>query len=111
PNMLPPGTVLQEDPHHRNRLRANLTLAIEDLELDKAAPDRLRIARNHAVRATLAAEIYQGGPRTGTIIFGRGERHKWSEEEATFARAVANLVALMLTDQSNVDTLAALELT
>jgi signal transduction histidine kinase/CheY-like chemotaxis protein len=111
PNLLPPGTVLNEDPHHKARLRANLTLAIDDLELDETIPQKRRIGRRHEVRATLAAEIYQGSPRTGTIIFGRGEPYRWSEEDSSFVRAVANLVALLLTSQANADTLAALELT
>jgi len=110
PNRLPPGTVLNEDPHHRKRLQANLTLAIEDIELDEATTERRRVARQQDVRATLAAEIYQGGPQTGAIMFGRGDPYRWSEEDAAFARAVANLVALLLSAQANTDTLAALEM-
>ncbi|HET6608085.1 MAG TPA: ATP-binding protein [Rhodopila sp.] len=111
PNRLPPGTILNEDPHHKKRLQANLTLAIEDTELDEATIERRRIARGHDVRATLAAEIYQGGPQTGTIMFGHAAPYQWSEEEAAFARALANLVALLLSTQANTDTLAALEMT
>lgn len=111
PNHFPPGTVLPEDPPHKDRMRARQTLAVEDLELDPTTPERLRRARLHDVRSSLAAEIYLGGPQTGAILFGRGEPHKWSEEEATFVRALANLIALLLSSQTNAETLAALELT
>jgi len=111
PNLLPPGTRLTTDQSHRERLQADLALAIEDVEMDDPTPERRRIARSLGVRASLAAAIYSGGPRNGMILFAKDEPHSWNQEESAFARATASLVALLLSAQANTDTLAALETT
>lgn len=111
PALLPPGAVVNEDPYHKPRLRSELVLGIEDVELSSLGPEMRRNARQHGVRAMLSAEIFYGASRTGMITFGRETPHPWSEEEASFVRSVASLVALLFSMQRNADTLAALELT
>jgi len=111
PNLLPPGTRMATDPGHKERLQADLALAVEDVETDDATVERRRISRRLGVRATLAAAIYSGGPRDGMILFAKDEPHSWNQEESAFARATASLVALLLSAQANTDTLAALEMT
>ena len=111
PNLLPPGTRLTADPSHRERLQADLALAVEDVEMDDATAERRRIARKLGVRASLAAAIYSGGQRDGMILFAKDQPHSWNQEESAFARATASLVALLLSAQANTDTLAALEMT
>jgi signal transduction histidine kinase len=111
PNLVPSGTRMATDPGHRERLQADLVLAVEDVEMDDATADRRRIARRLGVRASLAAAIYSGGPRNGMILFAKDEPHSWNQEESAFARATASLVALLLSAQANTDTLAALEMT
>jgi signal transduction histidine kinase len=69
------------------------------------------VVRRAGVRATLAAEIFHGSPKTGTIFFGREQPHAWSDDEKAFARAVSSLVGLLISAQRNAETLAALELT
>ena len=110
-NPLPPGTRMATDPGHRDRLHADLVLAVEDVEMDDATADRRRLARKLGVRASLAAAIYSGGPRNGMILFSKDDPHAWNQEESAFARATASLVALLLSAQANTDTLAALETT
>ncbi|HZQ40052.1 MAG TPA: ATP-binding protein, partial [Rhizomicrobium sp.] len=110
-NLLPRGTRMATDPGHRDRLHADLVLAVEDVELDDATADRRRIARKLGVRASLAAAIYSGGPHNGMILFAKDEPHSWNQEESAFARATASLVALLLSARANTDTLAALEMT
>ena len=63
------------------------------------------------MRATLSSEIFHGASQSGIIIFAKHAPYRWNEEEIAFARAVANLVALLLSSQKNADTLAALDLT
>jgi signal transduction histidine kinase/ActR/RegA family two-component response regulator len=108
---LPPGSVVHEDPYHKPKLRSELVVAIEDVELSSLAPEMRRHVRRHGVRATLSAEIFYGSSRTGMITFGRQDPHRWSEEECSFVRSVASFVALLFSMQRNADTLAALELT
>jgi signal transduction histidine kinase/CheY-like chemotaxis protein len=110
-NLLPPGSLIHEDPLFKARLQSELTVAVEDIELHEANTERRRLARNLGARGVLAAEIYHGAPRSGTIFFTREEPHSWNEEEIAFARAAANFVALLLSAQANTDTLAALETT
>ena len=111
PPLLPPGAVVNEDPYHKPRLRSELVVAIEDVELSSLEPEMRRHVRLHGVRAILSAEIFYGASRSGMITFGREAPHQWSEEEASFIRSVASLVALLFSVQRNADTLAALDLT
>jgi signal transduction histidine kinase/CheY-like chemotaxis protein len=106
-----PGTIIQEDALHKAKLFAEFVVAIEDIELAELEPTTRQNIRKHGVRATLAAEIFHGAPRSGTIWFGREKPHAWTEEEIAFARSVASLVALLFSTQKTEDTLAALELT
>jgi signal transduction histidine kinase/CheY-like chemotaxis protein len=111
PNLPVPGTIVTADPLHRESLQRELTVAIADVEEANLGAEMRRIARGYGVRATLAAEIFHGAPKSGTIIFAKEFPYCWDEEEIAFARAVANLVALQLSAQKGADTLAALELT
>ena len=111
PNLLPAGTVVAEDPYHKARLHSDLTVAIEDAELDESSPERRQLRRRLNIRATLAAEIFQGAPRSGTVVFTKEEPYRWNEQEIAFVGAVANLVGLLLSAQTNAETLAALEMT
>ncbi len=111
PNLLPPGSLIEEDPSYKARLHAELMVAVEDIELIEATQERRRLARSLGARAVLAAEIHHGGPRSGTIFFTKADPYTWNEEEIAFVGAVANLVALLLSAQANADTLAALEMT
>ena len=111
PNLLPAGAIVDEDPHHKARLQSDLTVAIEDAELDESSPERRRLRRKLGIRATLGAEIFQGVPRSGTIVFAKDDPYRWNEQEIAFIGAVANLVGLLLSAQTNTDTLAALEMT
>lgn len=110
-NPLQPGTILQEDPCLKTRLQAELVVAIADIELSDAAQERRRLARDLGIRAMLASEIYHGAPRSGMLFFAKEDAYTWNEEETAFARAVSNLVALLLSAQATADTLAALEMT
>lgn len=111
PNLPVAGTVITADPIHRERLRSELTVAITDVEEANLAIEGRRVTRAYGVRATLSAEIFQGSPKSGTIVFAKEFPYRWDEEEIAFARATANLVALLLSAQKSADTLAALELT
>jgi len=111
PLLLSPGTVVPEDSYQKARLLADFVLALEDVELSGLEANTRQLIRQHGLRATLAAEIFHGTPRSGAIFFGREEPHRWTEEEIAFARSVASLVALLFSTQRNEDTLAALELT
>jgi signal transduction histidine kinase/ActR/RegA family two-component response regulator len=111
PLVRPPGSIIREDPNHKSRLLAEFVVATEDMEMSDLQPYTKQAIREHGIRATLAAEIFHGSPRSGTIWFGRQEPHSWTEEEIAFARSVASLVALLFSTQRNEDTLAALELT
>ena len=111
PNLLPAGTVVEEDPFHKAQLHSELTVAIEDAELAEATPERRGLRRKLGIRASLGAEIFQGTPRSGTIVFTKGDSYRWDEQEIAFVGAVANLVGLLLSTQINADTLAALEMT
>jgi signal transduction histidine kinase/ActR/RegA family two-component response regulator len=105
------GTVLEADPQHKMWLHNEFTVAIEDTELNPFAAVMQKAARAYGVRATLSSEIFQDAPQSGIIIFSKHTPYRWNEEEIAFARAVANLVALLLSSQKNADTLAALDLT
>jgi signal transduction histidine kinase/CheY-like chemotaxis protein len=111
PNLLPPGSIIYEDPLFKARLQSELTVAVEDIELHESTTERRRLARSLGARGVLAAEVYHGAPRSGTIFFTREDPYSWNEEEIAFARAAANFVALLLSAQANTDTLAALEMT
>ena len=111
PTLLPPGTVIPEDPYQKAKLLSEFVLAIEDAEVSELAPNTRNLIRQHGLRATLAAEIFHGSPKSGGIFFGREDSHTWTEDEIAFARSVASFVALLLSMQKNADTLAALELT
>ncbi len=111
PNLPLPGTIINADPLHRERLQTEFTVAINDVEETKLAAEGRRLTRAYGLRATLSAEIFHGSPKSGTIVFGKEFPYRWDEEEIAFARAVANLVALLLSAQKGADTLAALELT
>jgi signal transduction histidine kinase/ActR/RegA family two-component response regulator len=111
PNSLQPGAVLKEDPCLKTRLQAELVVAIADIERSDATQERRRLARDLGIRAMLASEIYHGAPRSGMLFFARDDAYAWNEEETAFARAVSNLVALLLSAQATADTLAALEMT
>lgn len=106
-----PGALIKEDAYHKQKLLSEFVVAIEDIELADIELGTRQGIRKHGVRATLAAEIFHGAPKSGTIWFGREEPRPWSEEEIAFARSVASLVALLFSTQKNADTLAALELT
>ena len=111
PDLPGPGTVIDADPTHRDRLQREFTVAITDVEEVQLAKQGRRLTRAYGLRATLSAEIFLGAPRQGTIVFAKNHPYRWDEEEIAFARAVANLAALLLSGQKNADTLAALELT
>jgi signal transduction histidine kinase/CheY-like chemotaxis protein len=111
PLLLPPGSVVPEDKFQKAKLLSDFVLALEDVELSELDSNTRQLIRQHGLRATLAAEIFHGAPRSGAVIFGMDEPHRWTEEEIAFARSVASLVALLLSTQRNEDTLAALELT
>jgi signal transduction histidine kinase/CheY-like chemotaxis protein len=106
-----PGTVLSEDPYHKARLTAEHVVALDDVELSQVGSYMKGVVRSAGVRATLAAEIFHGSPRSGTIFFAREQPHHWGDDEIAFARAVASLVGLLISAQRNAETLAALELT
>jgi len=106
-----PGTVINEDPYHKARLTREFVVATDDVELSQVGSYMKSVVRSAGVRATLAAEIFHGSPRTGTIFFGREQPHHWGDDEIAFARAVASLVGLLISAQRNAETLAALELT
>jgi signal transduction histidine kinase/CheY-like chemotaxis protein len=110
PNLPVAGTVLEADPQHKMRLQSEFTVAIEDTELGPVTAI-VRLARAYGVRATLSSEIFHGASQSGTIIFAKRAPYVWNEEEIAFARAVSNLVGLLLSSQKNADTLAALDLT
>ena len=111
PPILTPGMIVKEDSYQKSKLLSEFVLAVADVELSELEPGTRSLIRQHGVRATLAAEIFHGSPRSGAIMFGRDEPHPWTEEEIAFARSVASLVALLFSTQRNEDTLAALELT
>jgi len=111
PLVRPPGSTVREDPYHKVRLLSEFVVAIDDIESSELQPYTIQAIRQHGARSTLAAEIFHGSPKSGTIWFGREEPHRWTEEEIAFARSVAGLVALLLSTQRNEDTLAALDLT
>ncbi|HUE62892.1 MAG TPA: histidine kinase dimerization/phospho-acceptor domain-containing protein [Rhizomicrobium sp.] len=111
PNLPVAGSVINADPLHRERLQTEFTVAINDVEETNLAVEGRRLTRAYGLRATLSAEIFHGSPKSGTIVFGKEFPYSWDEEEIAFARAVANVVALLLSAQKSADTLAALELT
>ena len=111
PNLPVAGTVITADPLHRERLQKEFTVAIADVEETDLAVEGRRVTRAYGLRATLAAEVFHGSPKSGTIVFGKDIPYRWDEEEIAFARAAANLVGLLLSAQKGADTLAALELT
>ena len=111
PLVLPAGTVVPEDPYQKSKLLTEFVSPIEDAELSRLSPNTRKLIRQHGLRSTLAAEIFHGAPKSGSIIFGLEQPHAWTEEEIAFARSVASFVALLLSNQTNADTLAALELT
>ena len=108
---LTPGTVVPEDAYQKAKLLSDFVLAIEDTEVSMLGLGARQPIRQHNLRATWAAEIFHGTPRSGAIFFGLEQPHAWTEEEISFVRSVASLVALLLSTQQNADTLAALELT
>lgn len=110
PNLPLAGTILETDPQHKMRLHNEFTVAIEDTEQAPAAIGQ-RLASAYGVRATLSSEIFYDTSQSGIIIFAKHTPYRWNEEEIAFARAVANLVALLLSSQKSADTLAALDLT
>jgi len=111
PHLPVAGTVLEADPEHKVQLEKEFTVAIEDTEQNPVTAVVRRLARAYGVRATLSSEIFQDASQNGIMIFGKHAPYRWNEEEIAFARAVANLVALLLSSQKSADTLAALDLT
>jgi signal transduction histidine kinase/ActR/RegA family two-component response regulator len=107
----PPGSTMYVDRHHRAMLARDFVAAIDDIETAELEPHTRTAARAHGARAMLSAEVLYGWGRNGLVVFGREDPHAWSEEEKSFARAVANLVGLLLSNENNIETLAALELT
>ena len=105
------GDIVAEDQEHKAKLAREFVTAYEDVAVEGFGPQMKRRIREANIRAVLAAEIFIGGPRTGTIAFGHELAHRWSDEEIAFARAVASFVGLLISAQRNVETLAALELT
>lgn len=105
------GMVLETDPQHKMRLQTEFTVAIEDTERAPVVAVLQRLGRAYGVRATLSSEIFHDASQSGIIIFAKRAPYVWNEEEIAFARAVSNLVALLLSSQKNADTLAALDLT
>jgi signal transduction histidine kinase/ActR/RegA family two-component response regulator len=105
------GTVIDEDPYHKARLATEFVVATDDVALSSTGAAMKKTVRKAGMRATLAAEAVLGSPRSGTIFFGRTQPYFWQSDEIAFARAVASLVALLISAQRNIDTLAALEQT
>jgi signal transduction histidine kinase/CheY-like chemotaxis protein len=107
---IPPGSLLNEDQHHKPKLLADFVVAMDDIELAELEAPTRQLIRRHGIRATLAAEIFHGAPQSGTIWLGRVEPHHWRDAEIAFIRSVASLVALLFSAKRNEETLAALEL-
>ena len=103
--------MLEEDPYHKSRLATELVVATDDIALSEVGTLMKKTVRDVGLRATLAAEAVFGSTHSGTVFFGRQQPHFWQTDEIAFARAVANLIALLISAQRNADTLAALELT
>jgi signal transduction histidine kinase/ActR/RegA family two-component response regulator len=105
------GDVVAEDQDHKAKLAREFVVAYEDVGIEGFGPEMKKRIRDADIRAVIAAEIFMGAPRTGTIAFGRQHAHRWSAEEIAFARAVASFVGILISAQRNSETLAALELT
>ncbi len=104
------GEVLAEEPNHKARLRRDLVVATEDIELSDLHAGHRSLLRRLGVRAMLAAEVFHGvSGRTATIAFGHVQPHAWSAQETAFVRAVASLVGLLLSAQRNSEILVALD--
>jgi signal transduction histidine kinase/ActR/RegA family two-component response regulator len=106
-----PGGVLAEDPQNKAKLISEFVVAHDDIALSIFGPEMKKAIRDAGIRAVVSAEIFHGGSRSGTISFGHERPHHWSDDEIAFARAAASLVAVLISGQRNVETLAALELT
>jgi PAS domain S-box-containing protein len=57
--------------------------------------DRQEILKTRGIRSFLGAAACFRERSLGAITFGFGQPHHWTEEEITFAKSVANLVALL----------------
>jgi signal transduction histidine kinase/ActR/RegA family two-component response regulator len=107
----PRGTVIDEDTYQKARLATEFVVATDDVALSSTGAAMKKTVRKAGMRATLAAEAVLGSPQSGTIVFGRTQPYHWQSDEIAFARAVASLIALLISAQRNIDTLAALEQT
>ncbi|MGD0191838.1 MAG: ATP-binding protein [Rhizomicrobium sp.] len=88
-------------------LHRNQVVFADDVLTSPIYKSRLQYLAPLGVRAHMVAETNRG---LGSISFGFGQPHHWTSQEIAFARAVANLVALLFAEGRNAQTLATLDL-
>ena len=96
-------------------LAENLTregvLAMEDAPSDPLMAARTEYMRAHDVRSLMVAPIFVEARFYGVLTFSTIARtRKWTAEEMSFARSMADLVALLLVTSRYRESLAALDL-
>ena len=86
-------------------------LAMEDAPADPLMAARMAYMRTHDIRSLMVAPIFVEARFYGVLTVSTVARtRKWSAEEMSFARSMADLVALLLVTSRYRESLAALDL-
>jgi signal transduction histidine kinase/CheY-like chemotaxis protein len=95
-------------PGYWETMRREFVVFAEDVRTSHFHSPRLEFFNKLGVRAVLTAEAVNA-PGLGWVSFWFADTHRWTDQECAFARALANLVALLFSGDRNVQTLAALD--
>lgn len=98
-------------PEYQRRMHRDLVVVADDIENTPYLSIRKDVLSRTGTRAIIGAGIVFNNVLIGQITFGhlREVRH-WTAQEVAHARALANLVAILLSAGRNRETLAALDL-
>jgi signal transduction histidine kinase/ActR/RegA family two-component response regulator len=104
---------LEENRHpgYLEAMQRELVAVADDIETAPFLEIRRKILAKNNVRAVIGAGIFLDGQLMGQIIFSHLNtvRH-WTMEEIAYARAAANMMAILFSADRNSETLAALDL-
>ena len=101
---------VNDSPEAQEKLDKHQYISADDVFASPMLAMRLDLFRRLGIRAALASAPSGYRPGLGAVVFGFGIVHHWTEDEIGFARAVANIVALLFSFTNATDTLAALDL-
>jgi signal transduction histidine kinase/ActR/RegA family two-component response regulator len=105
-----PDHPANDAPEFLETMQQDFVILADDILTSPLYKSRLSYFKSLGIRAHLVAETFPHDRSLGAIAFGFSEPHHWTAQEIAFARALANLVALLFSAGRNAEILATLEL-